>query len=364
MNLRPAAAITLACVFWAVPAPGARGQWGYPGGGYGAFGWGGWGGAATPQGDMARGMGIFAAGAGTYNKQTAIADSIDADTVKRWNEYLFQSQQITNDRFRRRQEQARATNIRVQAEMQRRLRDNPEPRDIARGSALNVALDEINDPRVYARALQAANVPIGGALVRAIPFQYASAGITVGLHQLASGTLPAPLRRPRNSRPISRPSGALDERLVQQVDDDKEPDPATVRKLLDAIEAAEAKAARILPAKGLDAKQADRFLKSLHGLVTMLKPPPLDEFLAGVEKRPELTLGELLRFMSSFNLRFGPAATAPQRDAYNALYPKLVALREQVSPAPPTPAPKPRGTEAEDFFSAMSYDDLKKAAKP
>ena len=43
----------------------------YPAG-YGGFGWGGWGGAQTAGGDQARGMGVFAAGAGAYNvHQTA-----------------------------------------------------------------------------------------------------------------------------------------------------------------------------------------------------------------------------------------------------------------------------------------------------
>ena len=68
----------------------------------GDHGWGGWG-ASTVGGDMARGMGVFAAGAGIYNKQTAVADSINADTLMRWNEYVYTSQQIRNDRFRARQ---------------------------------------------------------------------------------------------------------------------------------------------------------------------------------------------------------------------------------------------------------------------
>ena len=52
-----------------------------------------------------------------------------------------------------------------------RLRNNPERADIYRGDALNVALDEINDPRVYAKALQGGQVKIGGQTIRNIPFQ-------------------------------------------------------------------------------------------------------------------------------------------------------------------------------------------------
>src|SRR5208337_2165664 len=65
----------------------AQAQWGYPGG-YGGYGWGGWGGQ-TAQGDIARGLGAYAMGAGYYNQQTAVANSINTDTVMRWNQYVY-----------------------------------------------------------------------------------------------------------------------------------------------------------------------------------------------------------------------------------------------------------------------------------
>ncbi len=92
----------------------------------------------------------------------------------------------------------------------------------------------------------------------------------------------------------------------------------------------------------------------------------LDVILAGVEKRPEATLGELLNFMTAFNLRFGVAGTPQQRQVYNMLYPKLVQLRNEIAPAlATTAAPKTNGHEPEDFFSVMSDKDLeKKAPRP
>src|SRR4051794_14494121 len=56
---------------------------------YGGYGWSGWGGGATPQGNIARGIGAYDIGAGVYNEDTAIANSINANTVERWNEYMF-----------------------------------------------------------------------------------------------------------------------------------------------------------------------------------------------------------------------------------------------------------------------------------
>ncbi len=117
------------------------------------------------------------------------------------------------------------------------------------------------------------------------------------------------------------------------------------------------------PANALQRKQAETFLKALHGLVVMLKAPSLDPVLAGVEKRPNATLGELLGFMSAFNLRFGPATTPQQREVYRELHADLIHLRNQVGPAlATTAAPKLNGHEAEDFFSPMSLEDLKKKA--
>ena len=98
----------------------------------------------------------------------------------------------------------------------------------------------------------------------------------------------------------------------------------------------------------------------------MLKTPPIGDIVAGVDKRPDASLGELLSFMTAYNLRFGAAATPQQQGVYRFLYPLLVELRNQVAPAlAATAPPKIKGTEAEDFFSVLTFDDLqKKVPKP
>jgi hypothetical protein len=95
----------------------------------------------------------------------------------------------------------------------------------------------------------------------------------------------------------------------------------------------------------------------------MLDTPALDLILAGVEKRPDATVGELLGFMNAFNFRFGPATTPKQREVYDSLYAKLVDLRNQIAPALAATAAAPAsGTEPGEFFSGMSYQDLQKRA--
>jgi hypothetical protein len=351
-------ALVLALV--AAQGNAVQAQWGYPLG-YGGYGWGGWGGQ-TAQGDIARGMGVYAMGAGYYNQQTAIANSINTDTVMRWNQYVYESQMNANrlhhgklalDRYQ--------TNTAID-KVQKRLRDNPEPNDIYKGDALNVALDEINNPRVYAKALEAGKVKIGGELIRNIPFQYAAAAITVSVHQLVKDGPPKALQV-KEFEPDRDTLRALGQQIRKQIEEDKNPDPATIKQMLAAINAAEEKADRMYAKNTRERNESDRYLKALHGLITMLETPALDLLLSGVEKHPEATLGDLLTFMNSVNLRFGVANTAAQKQAYDTLYTKLLALRDQVGPAlAATSSPSSTGTEAHDFFSGMSYEDLKKRA--
>jgi hypothetical protein len=361
MNRRTRLAVALVCALWAARGTAVQAQaFGYPWG-FGGFGWGGWG-ASTVEGDLAHGLGAFAAGAGFYNKQTAIADAINTDTVIRWNEYLHEAQMSANRRYAQRRAMARDRVIQSAEATRKRLRDNPEPRDVFQGDALNVALDEINDPRIYGRALRSAKVNIGGEKIRTIPFQYAAAAITVSIDQLANGPLPAALLA-ADFQADRQAFKDLDRQIVAQIEDGKDPDPETIKKLLGAIYAAEEKAAKILPRNSRERNEADRYLKALHGLAAMLKTPAIDLILAGVENRPDATLGDLLRFMGAFNLRFGVASTPQQQQVYSFLYPKLVQLRDEVAPAlASTAAPKTSGHEPEDFFSGMSYDDLEKKA--
>jgi hypothetical protein len=347
-----------------VQGGGASAQYGYPVG-YGAYGWGGWGGGGeTVQGSIARGLGVFAAGAGQYNQQTAIANSINTDTVMRWNQYCYESSVNAARNERARMARRQYGTVKAQEQLYKRLRDEPTPDDVEKGDALNVALEEINNPAVYTKALKGANVKVGGDVIRDIPFQYAAAAITTSFHQIVAGDPPAVLKGPDfvDERAAIKPLGAL---IRKQLDEGSNPDPETVKKALSIVDAVEAKADRILPRNSPDRVAADKYLKSLHGLLAMLQTPAINVLLSGVENRPDATLGELLNFMTSFNLRFGPSATPRQRDVYKMLYPMLDNLRDQVAPAlASTAPPKSTGTEAGEFFSGMQYEDLKKKAPP
>jgi hypothetical protein len=362
MTRRFITAGAIAFLLATISTKSAQAQWGYPFG-FGDWGWGGWG-ASTHEGDVARGLGAFAAGAGFYNLKTAAATAIDTETVMKWNEYIYQSQMEANRMRHARLAQARLNNSRLTDQIRQRLRDNPERADVDRGDALNVAFDEINDPHVYVRKLPAGKVQLGGDLIRNIPFQRASAAITVSIYHIVDGDPPAVLRKAEFEAELAVIK-SLGNELRGQIKDGEDPDRATIQKMLEAIGKAEAKVTADLSPNTRDRNEADRYLKALHGLIGMLKTPAIDVILAGVEKRPDATLAELLDFMNAFSLRFGVAATPRQKQVYGALYPKLLELRKAVNTAQAkAAAPAPGVDAAEDFFAGLSYQDLDKIVPP
>ncbi|WP_165228888.1 hypothetical protein [Aquisphaera insulae] len=348
----------------ALPATTARAQWGMPGGMMGGWEWMGMG-VGTAQGDIARGEGMFLMGAGIYNQLTAEADALNTDTVMRWNEYVHEAQSNANRiRTQRQLAERERTNAAIDARLDR-LRNNPEPRDITQGDALNASLDVLNDPRIYVKALQSAKAPVPSRIVRNIPFRYAAAAITISLHDLVGGHLPAALNTPQFAAERETIS-TLEKQLFESDADEITPDPAVLDKILAALYSAEEKVASAYQAGSRERREADRFLKAAHGLVVMLRSPEYDVILAGLQKKENVSLGELLSFMKAFNLRFGVANTAAERSSLTTLHPLLVALRSEIAPALAASGPAPSTQDAmEKFFSSLTYDDLqKKAPKP
>src|SRR4051812_33644357 len=110
----------------ALPGASAQAQYNYPAG-YG--GWGGWGGGgSTVQGSIASGMGNFAAGAGSYNVQTAQARAMNANTAMQWNQYMYGIQQRNSANEMIRLQKRQQATIDTADATYKRLHDNPDPR--------------------------------------------------------------------------------------------------------------------------------------------------------------------------------------------------------------------------------------------
>jgi len=303
---------------------------GYYPGGYGDYGWGGWSGESTVGGSIARGLGYYNMGAGAYNKETAVANSINADTVMRWNQYLYESQLESNrrERLRLARRQERAVDS-VDA-IEKRLRENPSREDISEGGALNVVLDDLSDPRIQSSALRLATTPIKASTIRSIPFVDASEAVTISLNQLvAKDELWPPALRDDAFRAERE---AYRRAVAQAMKEDEEGDisPKTLRDVRNAVNALRIKANRMIRKPSPEYLQTQEYLRALSGMTRMLDNPNVEPILKELEKVENTTVGNLLGFMHNYNLRFGKATTPAQRAIYQELYPTLASHRDRV----------------------------------
>ena len=305
-------------------------------------------------------LGMFAAGLGQYNLHTAKADSINIDTIMRFNEYIWESQQTANRiQMRRRAERRQRVNEGV-ATTYARLRDNPERADVHRGDALNVILDELSAPGIYSRSISAAQAPLSTALVKGLPFRYAPQAITISLDELAN-RVPAVIKDPSfDKERLALKAIAARARSESEMDD---PIPIeTLRSVRAAIKQLQDRIRSDVPA-GRNRNEADNFLKAAYGLARMMETPEISAFLRDLDKVETTSLSSLLGFMFAFNLRFGVASTPSQRTAYDELFTKLRAVRDQLFPKDDAPvaigAPVRSHPEwAQEFFSGMDLNEI------
>jgi len=339
----------------------ARAQWGYgyyPYG-YGGYGWGGWGG--TAQGSIARGLGYFNMGAGIYNRETAIARSINTDTLMRWNQYVYLSQREATREYFARRNAAIAKDKNAYDALMKRMQENPTAHDVENGDALNAALDQLSDPRIHSSALRMADTPISARSIRDIPFTNASDGVSFSLSQLkASSQWPAVLLEPRFSGERAEFETLVDE--IRKENTENGPiSPGTISKLRGVIARLRDKLAAMPLEDTAENQEALKFVKTATALTRLLEKPEIDEVLNELKKIEKTTVGNLLAFMQTFNLRFAPAATPRQRMVYNELYPVLAQTRDRIiseAKLDNTVTDMAGKAKPHDFFSAMDLDHI------
>jgi hypothetical protein len=343
--------------------PYARAQYGW--------GWGGWGygGGQTVQGAALQGYGVAAYGAGMYNQQTAVARSINLDTAIRWNEYINACQQNMLYGYVARRDALAKENKDLYSEHIKKLSENPEPRQIENGDALNRALDQLSNSRVQTSSLYGiAKTPIDPKTIQAIPFRYASEAVTLALSQVKSATKwPAALEVGE----FAEDKRAFEETVDQARKEDEEGDmsPATIRRARMLIDRLNAKLdANPLP-DVREQQSAKKFIKTFAGLVTMLEKPDTKEALDQLRKVEKTSVGNLISFMHFYGLRFGAATTPQQRMMYrDLLYPAVDDVRKKVleasSEAPA--AQQANAAPVHNFFNDLDLDkgDKEKKATP
>src|SRR5262249_43230917 len=150
----------------------------------------------------------------------------------------------------------KAENQAAYKQNQERLRNNPDRRDIYMGDALNTAVEEIEDPRIYSKALSGANVQIGGESIRNIPLRYGPGAITVSIHNLTKGAPPAALMTADFDEDRAA-FKVLGSDIRSHIENGEVPSEETVKKALAVINGAEAKAEKILPRNTKDRTEVD-----------------------------------------------------------------------------------------------------------
>jgi len=331
-------------------------------GGYGGYGgWGGWGGGgSTVQGSIAQGAGFYNIGAGQYNLDTAQANSINADTVMRWNEYMFLSQQEANRREYMRRARIMKRDANAGSALYKRVTENPDAHDIANGDALNAILDQLTNPKVHSTALRLLRDPISGKAVREIPFENASDAVTISLHELTGeGDWPLALRGPT----FEAERSAYREAITKAVKEDEEGSlsPQTIQEVESAGARLRAKLEAHKPANKVQYNEAVNYIKTLIATSRLLQKPQVDKILAELDSVKETTLGSLLAFMHAYNLRFGPPQNDAQRAVYTNLYPVMAAARDRTLKDAADGGDRPLARDDRhpvEFFSGLHLEPL------
>jgi hypothetical protein len=327
------------------------------------WGWGGWGGwGETPQGSIARGMGYFYQGLGQYNVDTAQARSINTDTYMRWNQYLYEAHLEATRRYVAKRDGDAVKNKASYNELIKNLQDHPTARDVESGEALNAALDQLSDPRISSSSMKIATAPVDAKIIKDIPFHNASEAVTIVLSQIKAA---------RQWPPALNGDRFIDEKLTFEELAEKAPkedeigeiSPETLKKAHDLVSSLKAKLAA-QPLGTIEANtEANRFVKTLSGLVRMLEKPDTKEALDQLRLVKSTTLGNLIAFMHVYNLRFGPATTPHQKLIYDQIFPALDEVRDRVmkeSRVDESTTAQANPNHVNDFFNKLDVDKDKK----
>lgn len=338
--------LTLICIISGAPAHAQYwGGWG---------GWGGWGVGST-LGDMARGAGYFNIGAGIYNQQTAVANSINADTLIRLNNYWYNSYLESMRMYHETKEYNIQKNKVSYEKIMDRLNNHPTAKDVENGDALNAVLTELSDPKIQRSALQsAAKDMIDAQLIRDIPFKNNSEVVTIILSDIKKATSwPSVLDNDLYAEEKKAFEEVVD--AARKEDEVGDISPETMNKANALVAHLRAKLETHPLPEFRDQQAAQKWLKTLAGLIRMLGMPDTKEAFDKLKEVKSTSVANLLAFMQTFNLRFGPATTPREKLIYNRLYPVMDGTRDRIREALGT---KANPTEVSELFSNLSVDQL------
>jgi hypothetical protein len=334
-------------------ASNATAQWMYPGG-YGGYGMSQWG--ADPHAGTMAGLGAFARGKGSYLLDKAKADAINVETMAKWNKALHARQAAVREE-KQKEEEKRAAGRKQRVERME-LRD---------GTALNNLLAQIFDMDPTAVKSGRANAPISMRAIKEIPFDWDSEAVTLCLDQMTGkSSLPAALM----AEGYADERDALQAAVKTAIQEDAEGtvSRATTKRISEAVAKFRAKFLKNANRFDIGYDDALSYFTTMASLSRLLNDPSMKMFLEKLENDQERTIGNLITFMDSYNLRFGPATSERQLQIYTMLVPNLTAIRDSVKTVEFTPSPPDRTGDAlrsaaKEAFKPMQWEQLEAHAR-
>ncbi len=331
-------------------ASGASAQgWNYPGG-YGNYGMAGWGG--DPAAAYMTGLGSYARGRGVYAIDRAKADSIQIDNTIKWNKAVRARQRVL------RQDQKEQ-----QAEDDARRDEKLASQHLQSGATLNALLDQIYDVDPGVTRADDSKAPISPAAIREIPFEWNSEALTACIDQMtATGSaVPTLLMDDRYAEERNALRAAVEPALKEDAHGN-----VTLqsrRRIHEAVANLRAKFMKNTAEFDPGYREAMNYLHTLASVNRMLNDPSMQKFLSELEDGKERTVGELIRFMNAYNLRFGKATSDHQLEIYRRLAALLAAIRDELNPGRKPPTSMDKSGEglksaAKDIFQGMNWNDI------
>ncbi len=292
---------------------------------------------STPQGDILRGQGIAAMGMGQFNLSTAMANSINTDTMIRWNEYVYQSLKLDlHEKYlHRKASQERYSS--QEGKTKKRILETPDQVDLRKGDALNYVLMQLIDPRITQSTYRNAVVNLPGETIRKIPFFYGPRMATFSMERLiGKRDWPLSLRGPDFAPERRNYEKAIDQTIELAIE--HKLSGSAVRDVEAAVQGLSDKIDLVItPDRVEELKQARNFVKKLAEVPRILREGAVEKVIAEIDTYPGESVGDLIQFMQRHNLRFGVADSPDENVLYSTLYETLRKQREQVS-LPPDPA--------------------------
>ena len=344
------------CGIVSLASPVSEAQFMYPGG-YGRWGWGGWGnggygmGIQDPASGYAAGLGMLSIGQGKYLESEAKATSMNLDTKIKWNKEMRRLKLIAEADKKRKA--AVAADVKEVTNRER---------DVVTGVTANRILDQILEGNTEEVISYLNKTALNPKIIKEIPFETSSEALSLCLHNMTTPDNVPNLLKGDNFAEAREDVRKAVEAILKE-DLDGKISSKNLDQLEASLKALRTKFEKEAPKFSLDYATADRQLRAATSLTRLLREPQYQKLLSKLETYEGTTVGDLVAFMSSFNLRFAAPTNDRQREIYTQLTPILASVPvKDVNLTTPNvsaeESAKALSKAAQEMFDGVSWRDL------